>query len=174
MKYFAGILPPSRVCTELGKNFPPGPSPSPSIVSVESGGFFTRCAFFHAIFRAHHAPEPINPITANTDANRNAAAPAPSPNHFREPAHDSARKKTPATHNAMCAYNHCFNRCGVPILTSTMPKIAPSASKLHPRRFANLCSRQQLAKYGTIETVSTSPATKWKSNTAEYVKVADG
>src|SRR5258707_15835560 len=100
MKYFAGIFFPSRVCTELGKNFPPGPSPSPSIVSVESAGFFTRYEFFHATLRAHHAP-PLNiAIATNTAANLSAAAPDPSPSHFRDPSHDHARKNTPATPNA--------------------------------------------------------------------------
>src|SRR5579859_6272101 len=101
MKYFAGIFLPSRVCAELGKNFPLGPSPSPSIVSVDSDGFFTRYAFFHAVFRAHHAPALTNPITTNTVANRSTAAPTPSPSHFREPSHDSTRKNTPATQSAI-------------------------------------------------------------------------
>src|SRR6202008_3902856 len=100
MKCFAGIFFPSRVCTELGKNFPFGPSPSPSIVSVESAGFFTRYTFFHATLRAHQAPPPNTAITNNTTANRSAAAPDPSPSHFRDPSHDHARKNAPATLNA--------------------------------------------------------------------------
>src|SRR6266853_3798851 len=146
MKYFAGIFFPSRVCTELGKNLPPGPSPSPSIVSVESAGFFTRYAFFHARLRAPHAPPLNTAIATNTAANRSAAAPDPSPSHFRDPSHDHARKNTPATHNAICAYSQFFNRCGVPILINTIPKIALAASKIHHNQFANVYSRQQITK----------------------------
>src|SRR6266404_4377947 len=108
MKYFAGMFFPSRFCTELGKNFPFGPSPSPSIVSVESAGFFTRYAFFHATFRPHHAPALTAAIASNTIANRNAAAPAPSPSHLRFPSHEIARKNTPTTHRATSSTGVAF------------------------------------------------------------------
>src|SRR6266852_4076494 len=64
IKYFAGIFLPSRVCAELGKNFPLGPSPSPSMVSVGMYGLTTRLEFFHAMLRAHHEPAAIHhPLT---------------------------------------------------------------------------------------------------------------
>src|SRR5260221_10998503 len=59
MKYFAGIFLPSRVCTELGKNFPLGPSPSPSMVSVVNFGLATRLAFFQPFSPVHQKPTGI-------------------------------------------------------------------------------------------------------------------
>src|SRR5260221_14565468 len=80
MKYFAGIFLPSRVCTELGKNFPLGPSPSPSMVSVVNFGLAPRLAFFQAISRVHQEPAAI-PESSKAKIAKLAAAPTnPVPN----------------------------------------------------------------------------------------------
>src|ERR1700722_7601232 len=103
MKYFAGIFLPSRVCTELGKNFPAGPSPSPSMVSAGMGGFTTRLLFFHATSRAHHEPAAIAVIKSASTAKLAAAPANPLPSQARPASHEVARNKTPAAQRAICA-----------------------------------------------------------------------
>src|SRR6267142_4201025 len=96
MKYFAGIFLPSRVCTELGKNFPHGPSPSPSMVSVVNFGLAPRLAFFQAISRVHQEPAAI-PESSKAKIAKLAAAPAkPLPNQPRRASHEVPISRTPA------------------------------------------------------------------------------
>src|SRR6266403_3555833 len=102
MKYFAGIFLPSRVCAELGKNFPFGPSPSPSIVSVGICGLTTRLLFFQAMLRVHQEPAAI-PDMAKANTAKLPTAPAnPVPNHPRFESHDVPTSNTPTAQRAMC------------------------------------------------------------------------
>src|SRR5579863_7027269 len=95
MKYFAGIFLPSLVCTELGKNFPLGPSPSPSMVSVGICGLTTRLLFFHATLRVHQEPA-ATPVIKRASAAKLAAAPArPLPNQPRRASQEVPSNKTP-------------------------------------------------------------------------------
>src|ERR1700747_327255 len=102
MKYLAGMFLPSLVCTELGKNFPFGPSPSPSIVSVDICGLTTRLLFFHAILRVHQEP-PAIPAVSRASTAKLAAAPAnPLPSRPRRASQEVETSKTPAAQSVMC------------------------------------------------------------------------
>src|SRR5260370_2042331 len=102
IKYFAGIFLPSRVCAELGKNFPLGPSPSPSMVSVGMFGLTTRLEFFHTMLRAHHEPAAI-PVISRVSTAKLVTAPAkPLPSQPRRVSQEVATSKTPAAQRAMC------------------------------------------------------------------------
>src|ERR1700746_1800041 len=102
MKYFAGMFLPSLVCTELGKNFPLGPSPSPSIVSVDICGLTTRLPFFQGILRVHQEP-PAIPAISTASTTKLVAAPAnPLPSQPRRESQEVATSKTPAAQSAMC------------------------------------------------------------------------
>src|SRR5258708_31393817 len=89
MKYFAGMFLPSLVCTELGKNLPLGPSPSPSMVSVGMRGFVTRLLFFQALLRVHQEPA-ARPVTRRASNAKLAAA------HVKPP----PIQATPVSHDA--------------------------------------------------------------------------
>src|SRR5260370_39740772 len=94
IKYFAGMFLPSRVCAELGKNLPEGPSPSPSMVSVGIRGLTIRLLFFHAKLRVHQEPAAIPAIMRHRIA-RLAAAPAnPFPSQPRRTGHEAPTSKT--------------------------------------------------------------------------------
>src|SRR6266849_1469560 len=140
MKYLEGMLPPCLVCAELGKNFPCGPSPSLSMDSGGISGLEMRFAFFHAISRVHHVPAPRPAVKSASAANPKTRRMMPSPSHPFEKNQDAARKSAPRTHSAICAYSHGFNRRGVPILISTIPRSAPPDNESQPRR-ASIVSR---------------------------------
>src|SRR6267143_3400219 len=106
MKYLEGMLPPCLVCAELGKNFPWGPSPSPSIVSAGISGLEMRFAFFQATSRVHHVPAAMPAVSNVTAANPNPRRMKLSPSHPFEMSQDVARKSVPRTHIAICAYSH--------------------------------------------------------------------
>src|SRR5215475_7510007 len=106
MKYSAGMYLPSFVCTELGKNLPPGPSPSCSIVSGAIGGFLMRFALFHIVVRVHHVPAARPANTIASPANRSACAPAPAPSHPFALIHDASTHRTPTAQSPMCTYSH--------------------------------------------------------------------
>src|SRR6266700_325845 len=90
IKYFAGMFLPSRVCAELGKNFPLGPSPSPSMVSVGICGLTTRLPFFHAMLRTHQEPAAI-PLINSARTAKLATPPAkPLPSQPRLTTHEVA------------------------------------------------------------------------------------
>src|SRR6266851_3072929 len=142
IKYFAGIFLPSRVCAELGKNFPLGPSPSPSMVSVGMYGLTTRLEFFHAMLRAHHEPAAI-PLINSASTEKLAAAPAkPLPNHPRLTTHEVATNKTPTAQSAICRKSQTRKRFGVPILISAIPNNAPIAISPQPKRISRGQSRK--------------------------------
>src|SRR5258706_7478787 len=95
MKYFAGMFLPSLVCTELGKNLPLGPSPSPSMVSVGMRGFVTRLLFFQALLRVHQEPAAM-PVTTRASKAKLAAAPVKSlPSQAPRVSHDVPIKRKP-------------------------------------------------------------------------------
>src|SRR5260370_726049 len=88
MKYFAGMFLPSLVCTELGKNLPLGPSPSPSMVSVGMRGFTTRLLFFQVMLRVHQELAAM-PVIRKASTAKLAAAPVkPLPSQPRRVSHD--------------------------------------------------------------------------------------
>src|SRR5213082_3126569 len=125
MKYFAGMYPPSFVCAELGKNFPCGPSPSPSMDAAAVCGLLMRFVFRHNISRVHHVPAAIATVSKHNSANRATRCPGLEPSHPREASHEAAKNKTPATQKIMCAYNHGFSRFGVPTKISAIPSTVP-------------------------------------------------
>src|SRR5260370_3264604 len=97
IKYFAGMFLPSRVCAELGKNLPEGPSPSPSMVSVGIRGLTTRLLFFHAKLRVHQEPAVIPAITRHQIPKLAAAPHKPFPIHPRPARHPTAPRQNPPT-----------------------------------------------------------------------------
>src|SRR5882724_5032695 len=90
IKYFAGIFLPSRVCAELGKNFPFGPSPSPSIVSVGICGLTTRLLFFQAMLRVHQEPPAIPAVSRASTAKLAAGPASPLPSQPRRVSQEAA------------------------------------------------------------------------------------
>src|ERR1700730_15074097 len=103
MKYLPGILPPSLVCAELGKNLPCGPSPSPSMEAGGIKGVGMRLWFLQVTARDHHAPAAMAAVTTTSAANRGTCCPGPVPSHTRDASHEAARNTAPVTHRAMCA-----------------------------------------------------------------------
>src|SRR5258708_16309983 len=103
MKYWEGMLPPCLVCAELGKNFPGGPSPSPSMDSGGISGLEMRFAFFQATSRVHHVPAAMLAVSSVSAANPKPRRMTPSPSHSFEYSQEFARKSLPRTHSAMCA-----------------------------------------------------------------------
>src|SRR6201984_3443133 len=96
IKDFAGIFLPSRVCAELGKNLPFGPSPSPSIVSVGMCGFTTRLLFFQAMLRVHQEPAAIAKGRRASAAKLATAPVSPLPSQPCRVSQEVATTKTPA------------------------------------------------------------------------------
>src|SRR5271155_5703053 len=92
MKYWEGMLPPSLVCAELGKNFPLGPSPSPSMVSGGISGLEIRFALFQATSRVHQVPVAMTVVKSASAANPNPCRITPSPIHPFEASQGVARK----------------------------------------------------------------------------------
>src|SRR5580693_7001122 len=94
MKYCEGMFPPCLVCAELGKNFPCGPSPSPSMVSGGISGLEIRFAFefLQAASRVHQAPAEMAAVSSATAAKPNPRRTMPRPSHPLDISHDVATK----------------------------------------------------------------------------------
>src|SRR6266446_1221267 len=103
MKYFAGMYPLCFVCAELGKNFPCGPSPSPSMEAAGICGLTMRLAFLHGTSRHHEAPAEIATVARTSPANRNTRCVVVVPNHPREANHAVATNREPMTQKTICA-----------------------------------------------------------------------
>src|SRR5260370_35455244 len=95
MKYFAGMQLLCLVCAELGKNFPCGPSPSPSMEAAGICGFTMRLAFLQAISRDHHAPAAIAVVASTRPANRKRRGVAVIPTQPSEATHAVATNMKP-------------------------------------------------------------------------------
>src|ERR1700704_3648329 len=108
MKYFDGMFPPCLVWAELGKNFPLGPSPSPSMVSGGISGFAMRFALCHASSRVHQAPAAIPAVNSSSATNPNPRRAIPLPSHPRDASHDANMHNAPVMHIAMWAYSQDF------------------------------------------------------------------
>src|SRR5437773_1900327 len=98
------------------------------------GGFEIRFAFFQATSRVHQVLAAMLAVRRASAANPKPRVRTLSPNHPLEMSQEVARKSVPITHSAMCAYSQGFSRRGVPILINTVPRSAPEASEVQPRR----------------------------------------
>src|SRR5205807_280634 len=107
MKYCEGMLTSCLVCAELGKNFPPEPSPSRSIESGGNNGLMMRLARAsrQPISRVHHNPAEVANTTRTSPANRNAWLAKVCPSHPLEWSQSARSNRVPATHKTMCAYS---------------------------------------------------------------------
>src|SRR5437879_8400450 len=104
---------------------------------MDSGGIRgleMRFAFFQATSRVHHAPAAMAAVRSVSAANPRDRWITVSPNRLFEMSQEVATKSEPRTQSAICAYSHGFRRRGVPILINTIPRSAPAASELQPRR----------------------------------------
>src|SRR5213592_611972 len=138
------------------------------------GGLEMRFAFFHSTSRVHHAPAAMPTISRVNVANPEARWSRSPPSHPFESSQEVKRKSVPSRHSAICAYNHAFKRRGVPILINTIPRSAPAASEVQPRR-ANRKSRRS---NGTAKKkrrhVKMIPSATWNKYTTEQEMVAEG
>src|SRR5216684_8157151 len=102
MKYLEGMLPLCLVCAELGKNFPCGPSPSPSMEAAGICGFTMRLAFLHGTSRDHQAPAEMTAVARTSPANRKTRCAAVVPSKPCEASHAVAANREPMTQRAIC------------------------------------------------------------------------
>ena len=155
MKKLDGIVPPTFVLADEGKNGLAGPPPSPSIVRGGSIGFTIRCA-------ARHRSAPVDRATTGTVRTTYAAATTTVDQRgIRAQSNHSAVNSTAAAARPACAASAMLWARVAPTAESQAPMPAQMINASHAADAASVQRRRDDARYAMARIVTTAPRTTW-------------